>query len=213
MKSVKETRNQMGQVSSSCKFTHQLVFVIWLQLSPLVVNGPRGWWVWMWNDFFVSWLWLLNHRLRSDWGDPQLFSPSDGTSGDRFCVTAPPFVRAEPGAGDTHLPQVSPFCSTCAVSWVTWTLQCQVSLEPSLNCNTCILARHCWAVAFLEILWSSGVQVSVICLAQLRTRCPSAHLPYKHHRDTSHQLLLKCLLRSNFRTTDWNTMSRGVEYF
>lgn len=81
----------------------------------------------------------------------------------------PPFVRAEPGVGDTHLPQVSPFCSTFALSWVTpESYKCQVSLEPSLNCNTCIFARQGLAVTFLEILmklWGAG-ECYLPCTAQ-----------------------------------------------
>lgn len=116
--------------------------------------------------------------------------------------------------GHTPAPGIPVLFHLCSLLGYTWTLQvlgefrtipelqhlhfCQAMFGSSIFGNTHEALGCRWV---LFALHSSGI------------RCPSAHLPHKHHRDTSHQLLLKCLLRLNFGTMDWNTMSRGVEYF
>lgn len=105
------------------KFAHQLVFVIWLQLSPLFHNGPRSWWVWMGTDFFGSCFWLLNHRLR--WlGRPS--APQPWWWHERWqilCDSHHPLSEQSLELG-THpcprYPHLAPLCSLLAY---TWTLQ------------------------------------------------------------------------------------------
>lgn len=99
---------------------------------------------------------------------------------------------------------------------------CSSQYWPLLASQVAATPRLCLGMQSSE---SKQQKKTGVHLAQAAARCSSMGIPslkhhktsqkyphpYKQHRNASPKLLLKCLLRSNFRTTDRNTTAREVE--